>query len=133
MGYDAARSKLQEYRGARMSTLLGERAGSWFLSLWNGIGDMLSAFGSSDENKDVAAKYAAAETLERIPGHVRLDYVCGLRREVRKQYVSGEDGVYTDVTPFRHGVISANGARIFDDLLDTALKYAEAQAKGGGE
>lgn len=131
MGYGEARERLDAYRAGRIATLLGERAGLWFTSLWGGIGEMLSTFRSDKENQAIAASYASAPALERVSGDIRLDYVCGLRREVRKQYVSGEDGVYTDVTPFRHGVISATGARMFDNLMGTVVDYAEKRAKGG--
>jgi hypothetical protein len=90
---------------------------------------MLATFGSDAENQAIAAKCASAPSLEKPADHIRLDYVCGLRREVRKQYVSEEDGVYTDVTPFRHGVISAQGARMFDLVMNDVVNYAEAQAK----
>lgn len=121
MSYSAARSVMGKYRDGKLSSLLGESSNTWFTELWGGIGDMLDTFESSSENKDIASSYAEATAAEKTVAHVRLDYVCGLRREVRKQYVSGDDGVYTDVTPFRHGVISTNGARIFDDVLDSIM------------
>lgn len=129
MGYKSAMAKMQEYHRGHAAALLGERGGMWFTSMWTALTEMLATFGSEEENKAVAAKYASAPSIEKPADHIRLDYVCCLRREVRKQYVSGEDGVYTDVTPFRHGVTSAQGARLFDLVMDNVVNHAEAQAK----
>lgn len=131
MGYSDARSKMGEYRESRISVLLGESVGSWFTDLWGSIEAMLSSFSSDAENNAVAAGYASAQPVEKAAPNIRLDYVCGLRREVRKQYVSGDGDICTDVTPFRHGVMSAHGAQIFDNLMHSVVEYSERQAKGG--
>lgn len=128
MSYQAARDGLASHRKKQISSLLGEAGGSWFLDAWSSVADMLKAVSSDAENKSVASKYANASCAERAGGHIRLDYVCALRREVRKQYVSGESDVCTDVTPFRHGVMSAHGANVFDKLMDTVVKHAESVA-----
>lgn len=121
MAYSDAMKAVTGHRSGKIAALLGETKQSWFLSAWGSISAMLKAFGSNDENKAVASLYKSGTATERMRAHVKLDYVCGLRREVRKQYVSGEDGLYTDVTPFRHGVMSANGANLFDNALDQLL------------
>ena len=131
MSYKAARDGLARHRAVQISSLLGETAGSWFLDAWDGIVAMLSAFSSDAENAAVASKYTTASGVERACDNIRLDYVCALRREVRKQYVSEDSDVCTDVTPFRHGVMSAHGASVFDTLMDTVVRHAEEQAKGG--
>lgn len=132
MSYKNASEGLKSYREAQIAGLLGESLGSWFTSGWDTIKDMLKAFSSDAENSVVAAGYTTEPGLSKAAAHLRLDYVCALRREVRKQYVSGDGDVCTDVTPFRHGVISAHGADIFDGLMETVIKYAEKQATGGG-
>lgn len=128
MSYAAAKAKLKEYRDRQVESLRGKKTPSWFLSLWGDVASMLETFASDEENKAVAADYATGTVGVRAAEHLKLDYVCALRREIRKQFVSGEDTLGTDVTPFRLGVISANGARLFDSALDDVLKHAE---KGG--
>lgn len=118
MGYSEAMKAAKAHRDGKIASLLGERAQSWFLSAWDSVASMLNAFGSDEENKAVSGLYTGGAAEERMQAHAKLDYVCGLRREVRKQYVSGADGIYTDVTPFRHGVMSAHGANLFDNMLD---------------
>ena len=130
MGYGEARQKLDEHRSDRIAVLLGETAGRWFADLWGGMASMLASFSSDSENQEIAAGYASSPSAERAAPNLRLDYVCALRREVRKQYVSGEGDVCTDVTPFRHGVMSAHGARMFDDLMNSVVDFSEKQAKG---
>jgi hypothetical protein len=130
MGYGEARGKLHDYRSSRISALLGESAGRWFTDLCASVGDMLASFTSDAENKAVASGYASDPSVAKAGPNIRLDYVCGLRREVRKQYVSGEGDVCTDVTPFRHGVMSAHGAQLFDDLMDAVVDHSERQARG---
>lgn len=121
MSYQAARQALNTYRKSHRDALLGRASGGWFMEAFGGIQTMLEAFSSDQENKEVVENYATGTVDERIPGHLKLDYVCGMRREVRKQFVSGEDGIYTDVTPFRHGVTSAFGAELFDNAFDQVL------------
>ena len=130
MGYAEARSKIDEHRDDRMDALLGLSFGRWFTSLWGDVPSMLASFSTDEENKALAADYAEASSMARAAPNLRLDYVCTLRREVRKQYISGEGDICTDVTPFRHGVISAHGAQMFDRLMDTVMDYSEQQAKG---
>lgn len=127
MSYSTARTQLSAYRTKKLAAMLGESASTWFSELWADVKTMLDTFSSSEENQDITAAYAQAPHAEKAAGHIRLDYVCGLRREVRKQYVSGEDGIYTDVTPFRHGVISAHGAQVFDDTLDAVIKKSDTE------
>ena len=130
MGYEEAKSKLNEYRGDRISTLLGESAGKWFMDRWGDVKSMLASFSSDAENQAIAGGYASDPLEARAAPNIRLDYVCALRREVRKQYVSGKDDLCTDVTPFRHGVMSAHGAQMFDNFMDAVVKYSEERAKG---
>lgn len=130
MGYAEARSKIDEHRDDRMDASLGLSFGRWFTSLWGDVPSMLASFSTDEENKTLAADYAEAPSVARAAPNLRLDYVCALRREVRKQYISGEGDICTDVTPFRHGVISAHGAQMFDRLMDTVMDYSEQQAKG---
>ena len=131
MSYDAARAGLAKYRSRQISALMGESGGAWFAETWDGVADMLQALSSDKENAAVITKYATAAGPSRAADHLRLAYVCGLRREVRKQYVSGDADVATDVTPFRHGVMSAHGAGIFDGVMDDVVRHAERQADGG--
>jgi len=126
MGYDAARTKMEDYRKAHLAGLLGESRGTWFSDLWGSLQGMLADFTSDKENQEITSSYATAPSLEKVSGHLKLNYVCGLRREVRKQYLSGEDGLYTDVTPFKHGVISTHGAQVFDNALDAVMKNVES-------
>ena len=133
MSYRDAKSSLAEHRGRQIASMLGESACRWFTSQWHSIHDMLTAFSSDAENAAVAAGYAKEDQDERAGAHIRLDYVCAMRREVRKQYVSEDFDICTDVTPFRHGVISAHAATLFDDLMEAVVKHAERQAKGGGQ
>lgn len=121
MGYDSARSALSEYRRAQQGGLVGDARPMWFPSQFGGVKAMAAAFDSSAENGQVAAGYATGTATERIPAHLRLDYVCALRRDVRRQYVSGDDGIYTDVTPFRHGALSSHGAGLFAAAMDDVL------------
>ena len=130
MGYGEARNRLNEYRTDKIAALLGETAGRWFTDLWGDMKSMLAAFSSDGENQEIAAGYASAPSNARAAPNIRLDYVCALRREVRKQYVSGDGDVCTDVTPFRHGVMSAHGAQMFDNLMHSVVEYSERQAKG---
>jgi hypothetical protein len=44
--------------------------------------------------------------------------------------VSGDGDICTDVTPFRHGVMSAHGAMMFDNLMHSVMDFSEKQAKG---
>ena len=125
MGYSEAMQAAKAYREGKIASLLCEQTQSWFLSAWDSIASMLKAFGSDKENKDVSKLYVGGTADTRMKAHARLDYVCGLRREVRKQYVSGGDGIYTDVTPFRHGVLSAHGANLFDNALDQLVTREE--------
>ena len=126
MGFAAAMSAVGAYRAERVGALLGEYAPSWFLSAWGSVADMLKAFTSDAENKAILKLYATGKAEARRAAHIRHDYVCGLRREVRKQYVSGETGLVTDVTPFGRGVVALNGADMFDSLLHQIL-----ERKGG--
>ena len=112
---------IKGYRDGKIAALLGETAKSWFTSAWGSIREMLEVFKSDDENAAISSLYVSGTAGERMKAHMRHDYVCGLRREVRKQYVSGESGVYTDVTPFRHGVLSTHGAILFDDVLNQII------------
>lgn len=128
MSYQAAKSAMEGHRDDQISSLLGDSPGTWFTKRWRSVGDMLGAFSSDPENAVVAANYASGPAAARAASHVRLDYVCALRREVRKQYVSWDGDVCTDVTPFRHGVMSAHGAALFDGLMDTVITHAEALA-----
>lgn len=121
MGYEQAAAQLKGYRSTHRRVLLGQEKGWWFTTPFSSVKDLFGLFESEEENAEIAARYASGTVNERIPGHLKLDYVCGMRREVRKQYASGEDGVYTDVTPFRHGIISAFGAEIFDNAFDQVL------------
>lgn len=129
MGYDAAREKMSSYRAEQVSALLGRSPRTWFAELWGGIAEMLKTFDSSQENRSIVSGYAKGHYSAKAGSNLRLDYVCGLRREVRKQFVSEDDDIYTDVTPFRHGVISAHGASVFDNTMDTVIGYSE---KSGG-
>ena len=119
--YGDARRAVKGHRGGKIAALLGETAQSWFTSAWGSIREMLGAFKSDDENAAISGLYVSGTVAERMKAHMRHDYVCGIRREVRKQYVSGESDVYTDVTPFRHGVLSAHGAILFDDVLNQII------------
>lgn len=130
MSYVEARKKIDEHRSDRISSLLGASLGRWFTDLWASVPEMLRSFSSDKENQEIAGGYATAPSTARAAPNLRLDYVCALRREVRKQYVSGDGDLCTDVTPFRHGVMSAHGARLFDDLMDAVVSYSEKQAKG---
>ena len=121
MSYTKARDAIQRYRMERMKQLLGETAGGWFMSAFGGIAEMLKVFSSDDENKEITKTYMSGTHTEKIPPNMRLAYVCGMRREVRKQYVSGPDGIYTDVTPFRHGAMSAQGGLVFDNALNDVM------------
>ena len=131
MSYAAARNGLANHRKQQIAAMLGEVGGTWFTSQWESIAAMLGALESGSENAAIASKYASAPCAARVGDHIRLDYICALRREVRKQYVSENDDVCTDVTPLRHGVMSVHGAAIFDELMDTIVRHAEEQAKGG--
>lgn len=131
MSYRDAKDGIAKHRSQQIAALLGEAVSKWFTSQWSSIQDMLAAFSSDDENAAIASGYATAPGAERAGAHIRLDYVCAMRREVRKQYVSEDSGICTDVTPFRHGVISAHGAALFDDLMETVVRHAERQAEGG--
>lgn len=126
MSYQAARDSMDSGRKGQMASLLGEVGGSWFLDRWDSVASMLKSVSSESENAAVVAKYASASSAERAGCELRLDYVCALRRELRKQYVSEDSGVCTDVTPFRHGAVSSHGARVFDGLMDTVIRYAES-------
>lgn len=130
MGYADARKSLNEYRRDKIAAVLGKSVGAWFADRWGDIASMLKVFSSDKENQEIAAGYASLPSKARAAPNLRLDYVCALRREVRKQYVSGEDGIYTDVTPFRHSAVSTQGARMFDSLMDAVIQYSEQQAKG---
>lgn len=130
MGYGEAKYSLDSYRTDRIAVLLGESLGVWFTDLWSDVGSMLADFSSDKENHEVSAGYASAKPVEKAAPNLRLDYVCGLRREVRKQYVSGDGDICTDVTPFRHGVMSAHGAQMFDHLMHSVVDYSERKAKG---
>lgn len=130
MGYSEAREKMLGHRDSRIDVLLGTLPGRWFTSLWGDMKSMLASFSSDRENKEVAAGYASTSFPERVAPNLRLDYVCALRREVRKQYVSGDGDVCTDVTPFRHGVVSAHGASLFSELMDVVVDFSERKAKG---
>lgn len=123
MGYNEARSRLESYRTEHIGGLINEQPVPWFLSAFNGIREMLSVFSSDGENREIMGNYAAGTDSERTASNIRLSYVCGMRREVRKQYVSGEDGIYTDVTPFRHGIRSAHGGSLFDSALDQVITH----------
>ena len=129
MGYAAARAKIGQHHDDRISSMLGG-ASTWFMELWGDLKSMLATFSSDSENGEIASSYASAPSMARTAQHLRLDYVCALRREVRKQYVSGNGDFCTDVTPFRHGAMSAHGALLFDDLMYSVMDYSEAQAKG---
>ena len=128
MSYQAIRDGLSSHRAGQISGLLGETGGSWFLDKWADLKSMLESVSSDAENAAVVSKYASAPSAERAGCDIRLDYVCGLRREVRKQYVSGDSDICTDVTPFRHGIMSAHGAEVFDKLMDTVIRHAESIA-----
>lgn len=130
MGYGEAKYRLDDYRTGRIAALLGETAGRWFTDLWGDVKSMLADFSSDKENQEVAAGYMSDPPTAKVAPNLRLDYVCALRREVRKQYISGDDGICTDVTPFRHGVMSAHGAQLFDHLMHSVAEYSERQAKG---
>lgn len=130
MGYSDARARINEHRSDRVSALLGESAGRWFTDLWGDVRSMLASFSTDDENKEIAAGYASLPSMAKAAPNLRLDYVCALRREVRKQYISEEGDLCTDVTPFRHGVVSAQGARLFDNLMHEVVQYSERRAKG---
>lgn len=129
MGYSEARAKIGEHRNARILTLIGG-SGQWFAELWGDVKSMLADFSSDKENQAIASGYASTPSTARVAPNLRLDYVCALRREVRKQYISEAGDLCTDVTPFRHGILSAHGASIFDDLMNTVMEYSEQQAKG---
>jgi len=129
MSYGAAREKLGEHRDGRIASLLGESS-HWFLDLWGDVKSMLASFSSDKENQEIAAGYASIPSEAKAAPNIRLDYVCAIRREVRKQYVSGDGDICTDVTPFRHGVMSAHGAQMFDNLMHSVVEYSERQAKG---
>lgn len=131
MSFKAAQTSLSDYRRKQISTMLGEEPGTWFTAQWDDVDSMLRTFSTDEENSSIAGKYAKEAGPSRVADHIRLDYVCALRRDVRKQYVSEDSGICTDVTPFRHGIISAHGAAIFDDLLNTVIEHAERQAEGG--
>lgn len=131
MSYDVARKRLANHRKQQIAAMLGEVGGEWFASQWESIAAMLDDLTSSAENAAIASKYESTPCAARAGDHIRLDYICALRREVRKQYVSEEEDICTDVTPFRHGVISAHGASIFDELMDTIVRHAEEKAQGG--
>lgn len=122
MSYPAAQEALARYRDAHIGALFGDETPRWFTSEWGGVESMAEAFSSDAENQAVSASYADGTYAEKIPAHMKLNYVCALRREIRKQYLSGDEGVYTDVTPFRHGITSAHGAAIFDDALKQVLR-----------
>lgn len=130
MGYKAAYERLYKYRDGHIASLLGETALSWFTSAFGSLAEMLHDFRSDGENREIAGNYATGTDDERTASNIRLDYVCGLRREIRKQYLSGPSGVYTDVTPFRHGVMSAHGGYLFDNALDEVLTRKK---RGGGK
>lgn len=130
MSYSEAKEKMTTHRAGRIGVLLGEWPGEWFTDLWGSVAEMLKSFSSDKENQEIAGGYATAPSTVRVAPNLRLDYVCALRREVRKQYVSGDGDLCTDVTPFRHGAMSAHGAMLFDDLMDTVVSYSEKQAKG---
>lgn len=123
MGYQEARSRIAAYRTEHIGGLINEHPVPWFLSAFGSIREMLSAFSSNDENLEIMGNYATGTDSDRTASNIKLDYVCGLRREVRKQYVSGEDGIYTDVTPFRHGMMSAHGGSLFDSALDQVITH----------
>ncbi len=125
MGYGEARERLSEYRRAHEDALIGTKRPKWFASLFGGVQNMLQTFRSDSENGKVASTYATGRAAEREAAHMKLDYVCAMRRDVRRQYASGADGVYTDVTPFRHGAFSAHGADLFDGLMDKVLTQGE--------
>ena len=128
MSFRDAKSKMEDYRAQQIKAMLGESGGAWFTSQWDSIGDILRTLSTDAENKAIASKYATAPDSSRVADHIRLDYVCALRRDIRKQYVSGDDDICTDVTAFRHGVTSAHGARIFDSMLGAVIEHAERQA-----
>jgi len=133
MSYHAAMDGLQAHRDKQISSMLGESMVSWFTDEYDSVKDMLDALSSDGENAAIASKYTTAAASERAADNLRLDYVCALRREVRKQYVSGDGDVCTDVTPFRHGIISAHGSKIFDQLLSVVVTQhsVDIQATGG--
>lgn len=130
MGYSEAREKVNEHRGDRIAALLGEAFGRWFTDLWGDVQSMLASFSTDKENQEISAGYASLPSAAKAAPNLRLDYVCALRREIRKQYVSEDGDLCTDVTPFRHGVMSAHGATMFDDLMDTVVTFSEKRAKG---
>lgn len=130
MSYSEARKGIGEHRNGRIAVLLGEKAGCWFTDIWGSVKGMLAAFSSDKENQEIASGYVSSPARAKPGPNLRLDYVCALRREVRKQYISGDGDICTDVTPFRHGVMSAHGALMFDDLMHSVVQYSEQQAKG---
>ena len=127
MGYGEVRSRLSEYRKAHEDALIGTERPKWFASLFGTVQAMLAAFSSDSENVKVSSTYATGKAAEREAAHMKLDYVCAMRRDARRQYASGRDGIYTDVTPFRHGAFSAHGADLFDGLMDKVLTQGGKQ------
>lgn len=125
MSYSDAHSALEAYRRDHIGGSLGDKPARWFSSAFSSTKEMLDKFSSDEENRKVAETYADKEFDARIPANLKLDYVISLRREVRKQYVSGDSDMYTDVTPFRHGAMSAHGASIFDKDLNMLLEDAK--------
>lgn len=121
MGYEQADARINGYRAMRRGVLRGKERGGWFTDMFQSIAEMLSVFGSDAENGEIEAKYATGSSGDRIPGHLKLDYVCGMRREVRRQYVSEEDGICTDITPFRRGITSHVGASLFDSAFNLVI------------
>lgn len=130
MSYQKAHEHMHAYHVQHTKGLTKcELHDSWFTSVWDMISDMLKPFDTDDENKAISGSYRSGVShKKRTKLHFKHDYVCGLRREVRKQYVSGDDDVYTDITPFRYGVTSANGAKLFSSVMDQIIG-----SKSGGE
>lgn len=121
MGYGEARKAMDDYRIGRIRSLETGGALKWFLSAWGSADEAESAFDTKSENAKVASSYVSGTYEGRVPLHAKLDYVCRLRREVRKQYFGSGSELCTDVTPFRLSIPKTNGAALFDEAFDAVM------------
>lgn len=117
MGYDAIHDKLSEHLGDQAKRIREGRPRTWFTDSFGSLSELLQACDSASENSAVTAGYKTDPYPKRVKDSLKLDYVCALRREIRRQYISGQGDPFTDVTPLRYNHLSMNQAMLFDNLL----------------
>lgn len=122
MGYGKTMEALQGYRADHGDALLGLRRHEWFPERWDSLGKMLDDLRSDDENAEISRTYKDGEYAEIVRANLELDYVCGMRRDIRRQYISDEADPKTDVVPFRYAITTMDTAMMFDKLTERVYK-----------